>query len=292
MDLKGLPTLGEEDIFYNGYFVNKTHDDLQSWIGKQFSLSSDIKSLKRKKTIQAILEKFSKYFESLQYQEGSNSFQFFAGENYSQFVPLTKSQMELIKKYHNKDIFLMEELYDWDDFYFNDKFHSAYEVEKELFQHYYFTRTKFEERDRLKPDYIKEYLLKFPADFFVANAKSKVLEKFSPQLEISGSGSKHQQFLVALDELELERKLKRLDIQLSEIERTPDKYLFGNEVIKGIENYEVKEVYCFEEFRKKLESKLAKELFNFQWVILPRKMENESIKKLMQYRGIFALKYY
>lgn len=69
--------------------------------------------------------------------------------------------------------------------------------------------------------------------------------------------------------------------------KNPDKFLFGNEIVKGIQNYEIKEIFCFPEFKEKLEFKLPKELFNFTWHIYPK-----SESKLEEYRGIFAIKYY
>jgi hypothetical protein len=281
----------EGEIFYNGYFVNKTDEDLQNWIGKQFSLSSDIKSLKRKRVIQMILEKFSKYFESL--NEGKYSFQFFVGENYSKFIELDRGQLDIIKRYHNKDLFLMEECgYDWLDFYFNDKFLSVYEVNKEALQHYYFTNTKFEERDRVKVDNLRDYLIKFPGYFFVDNSNSKILEKMSPIVELESGRNKHEQLLNTKSELDLQRNIRKLEMIFIEMDRSGDKFVYGNEVIRAIENYEVKEIYCFAEFKKKLEDKMDKGLFNFIWYVYPRRLDINSIKRLDEYRGIFGIKYF
>ena len=290
-DLLQIPIRKEDEICYSGYFVGKTQEELQNWVGKQFSGSSDIKSLKKKKTVQVILEKFSKYFETL--MEEKYSFQFFVGEDFSYFFKLDKDQLDIIKKYHQKEVFLLEEnTYDWKDFYFNDKFISAYEVDKsDVLQHYYFTHTKFEERDRVKMDYVRDYLGKFPAYFFVENGKSKILEKLSPQIPLENGRNKHEQLLKTKEVMDLQRSLKKLEIQFMEMDKNPDKYVYGNEIIKSIQNYEIKEIYCYEEFKDKLESKLPRELFNFVWNVYPKE-KNILLDRLNDYRGIFGLKYF
>ena len=291
-EITSIPLPKEEEIFYSGYFVSKTGEELSEWIGKQFTSSSDIKSLKRKKAIQSILERFGKYIDSL-VEENKYSFHFFVGDETTNFFELDRHQLEIIKKHHKKDEFLMEEFYDWEDFYFNDKFVSAYEVDKnEVMQHYYFTKTKFEERDRVKPDYLRDYLARYPAYFFIENTKSKILEKLGPKIEIQSGRNKHEQLLNTKNELDLQKSIKKLSMQWGLMEKNPDCYVYGNEIIKAIKNYEIKEIYCFEEFKKKLESKLLKELFNFQWNIYPKKLDIPEIGKLETYRGIFGLKYY
>ena len=284
-NLDEIPSLKDDDIMYSGYFINKNQEELQNWIGKQFSSSSDIKSFKKKKTVQSILEKFSKYFESL--LEEKYSFQFFVTENESLFFPLHKAQLDIIKKYHKKDEFLCEDGYDWKDFYFNDKFISAYEVDKEALQHYYFTKTKFEERDRVKQDFMRDYLLKFPAYFFIENLKSKLLEKLTPQIPLQNGKNKHEQLINTKEEFDLQKNIKKLELIFNELEKNSDKFVFGNDIIKAIQNYEIKEIYCFEEFKSKLESKLPRELFNFNWYVFPK---NDS--KLNDYRGILGVKYF
>ena len=284
-NLDEIPSLKDDDIMYSGYFINKNQEELQNWIGKQFSSSSDIKSFKKKKTVQSILEKLSKYFESL--LEEKYSFQFFVTENESLFFPLHKAQLDIIKKYHKKDEFLCEDGYDWKDFYFNDKFISAYEVDKEALQHYYFTKTKFEERDRVKQDFMRDYLLKFPAYFFIENLKSKLLEKLTPQIPLQNGKNKHEQLINTKEEFDLQKNIKKLELIFNELEKNSDKFVFGNDIIKAIQNYEIKEIYCFEEFKSKLESKLPRELFNFHWYVFPK---NDS--KLNDYRGILGVKYF
>jgi len=284
-NLDEIPSLKDDDIMYSGYFINKNQEELQNWIGKQFSSSSDIKSFKKKKTVQSILEKFSKYFESL--LEEKYSFQFFVTENESLFFPLHKAQLDIIKKYHKKDEFLCEDGYDWKDFYFNDKFISAYEVDKEALQHYYFTKTKFEERDRVIQYFMRDYLLKFPAYFFIENLKSKLLEKLTPQIPLQNGKNKHEQLINTKEEFDLQKNIKKLELIFNELEKNSDKFVFGNDIIKAIQNYEIKEIYCFEEFKSKLESKLPRELFNFNWYVFPK---NDS--KLNDYRGILGVKYF
>lgn len=291
-DIKPISNPKDEEIFYSGYFISKTKEELSNWIGKQFSSSSDIKSLKRKKAIQSILERMGKYFDSL-IEEKKYSFQFFVGDETTKFFELDRYQLDIIKRHHQKDNFLIEEYYDWADFYFNDKFISAYEVDKnEVLQHYYFTQTKFEEKDRIKPDYLRDYLSKFPAYFFIENSKSKILDKLAPQIELQKGRNKHEQLLNTKSELDLQKNCKLLEQQWVEMEKNPDKYVYGNEIIKAIQNYEIKEIYCFEEFKNKLESKLPRELFNFVWWIYPKKLDIPEIGKLDTYRGIFGLKYY
>jgi len=282
-DLLSAPKSG-----YSGYFIGKNNEELDSWIGKQFSRSSDIKNLKKKKLIQGILEKFKNYFESL--LEEKHSFQFFVSDEESKFYELDKNQIKIIQKYHKKDEFLFDEeqtnIDYWKDFYFNDKFYSVYEV-KDSYQHYYFTKTKFEERDRLKPDFIREYLTKFPADLFIGDDKNKLMEGYKPVSKECQGKNKHDQLLNAIQEFQQIKENEYLDKILVEMVKNPDKFLFGNEIVKGIQNYEIKEIFCFPEFKEKLEFKLPKELFNFTWHIYPK-----SESKLEEYRGIFAIKYY
>ena len=289
--LKNLPNIPEDEKFYSGYFINKSKEELQQWNAKEFSKSSDIRSLKTKRSIQSILEKFSKYFEGLE-EDKKYSFHFFVSNDASHFLNLEKSHLNIISKYHKKEFWLFEEPSQqyWEDFYFNDKFCSVYEVKGEAFQHYYFTKTKFEERDRIKLDYLREYLMKFPATLFL-QCKSKLLEKMEPLVEEQSGKNKHEQLWNTVMEYENQKNIVKLDKILGEMEKSPEKFLFGNEVINGIKNYEVKQVYCFPEFRKKLENNLPKELFNFEWIIVP-KNEAQVVSKLNDLRGIFAIKYF
>lgn len=291
-----FPITKEDDICYSGYFINKTVDELNNWLSKEFSKSGDIKSLKRKRSVQQNLEHFKKYFESL-LPETKNSFHFFLVNDFSLFLPLEKEQLILIDKYHKREDFLFDcdnlRREYWEDFYFNENFVSCYEVDdRDRFQHYYFTETKLEERDRIKSENFKEYLAKFPAAFFLKNDKSKILGGYGPLVGEEEGRSKLERLWGSYREVEVEKMVRKLEREWLEMERNPDKYIFGNDIVKGIQNYEVKEIYCFEEFKTKLMSKMPHELFNFKWNIFPKGRKEDVIKKLEDYRGIIAVKYY
>ena len=103
--------LKQEDIknaFYSGYFVRKTQEQLVSWVAGEFRKSSDIKSLKKKQQIQAILEHFSKYFDGLESGFNLYSVQFFVDSEEGHFFELDKDQIEIINRYHNRDVALFE----------------------------------------------------------------------------------------------------------------------------------------------------------------------------------------
>ena len=50
----------ESNIFcYSGFFINKTEEELQDWLGNEFSHISDIKSVKKKNTTHRLLDLLS-----------------------------------------------------------------------------------------------------------------------------------------------------------------------------------------------------------------------------------------
>ena len=79
------------------------------WVAGEFRKSSDIKSLKKKQQIQAILEHFSKYFDGLESGFNLYSIQFFVDSEEGHFFELDKDQIEIINRYHKRDMAVFEE---------------------------------------------------------------------------------------------------------------------------------------------------------------------------------------
>ena len=81
---------------------------------------------------------------------------------------------------------------------------------------------------------------------------------------------------------------------LSALDVSPDLFIFGNEVIKEIVNYGVKELYCFDEFEAKLRMKMDASLFNFAIISFSKEKMKiyKELETLDSYRGIFGVKYY
>ena len=74
---------------------------------------------------------------------------------------------------------------------------------------------------------------------------------------------------------------------LVELERKPDLFIFGQEIIKEIKNYGVKEIYCLMKFKEKITSKIGNEFLNFKWILFPNNFDG-----LNNYQGIFGKKYF
>ncbi len=303
--LSGIPEVSEiNQIYcYSGYFIDKTQEELSEWLAGEFNKSSDIKSLKKKKSIQTILNKIKDIVEKLRLDK--YSFQFFVNNNDDYFFRLSRDQVQTLKKYIGKDSRIKKEdtfcLEYWKDIYFNNEFANVYRLEKnEKFTHYSFTDTKFEQKDSFPSDLFGENNQKFRVTFFIQtkdNKKNKIMEKLiqlAPFIELEKGDSIHHQLKFTLKQLEYRKQIDILSKQWKEIELKPDFYVFGNDILKAIQNYEIKEVYCYREFKTKIEKNMSKDALNFKWYVFEnnKNEDNSDLLKLGDYKGIFAKKYY
>lgn len=299
--------LKQENItlsFYSGYFVKKSQEYLISWVAGEFRKSTDIKSLKKKQLIQSILEHFSKYFDGLELGDYLYNVQFFVDSDGGNFFELDKDQIEIINRYHKKDVALFEEKPKeyWSDFYFNCDWVSIYEVQKDIIQHYRMTQTKLDELSQFKNDNLDNlgaYILQNPAVLFVQGrgikAPAYLLKNGYAPVEMTGvAQSKHDQLKETYDDYLTQNNIRRMMKALSALDVSPDLFIFGNEVIKEIAIYGVKELYCFEEFEAKLRMKMDASLFNFAIVSFSKEKMKlyKELEMLDSYRGIFGIKYY
>jgi len=299
--------LKQEDIknaYYSGYFVKKSQEQLVSWVAGEFRKSSDIKSLKKKQLIQSILEHFSKYFDGLELCDHLYSVQFFVDSDAGHFFELDKDHLEIINRYHKKDVVVFEEKPKeyWSDFYFNSDWVSIYEVQKDVVQHYRITNTKLDELSQFKFDNLEnlgEYIARNPPVLFVQGRGIKTLAYLSKNgyapVEMAGSAqSKHDQLKETYDDYLTQNNIRRMMKTLSALDVSPDLFIFGNEVIKEITNYGVKELYCFDEFETKLRMKMDASLFNFVIISFSKdKLKTyKELETLNSYQGIFGIKYY
>ena len=299
--------LKQENItssFYSGYFVKKSHEYLISWVAGEFRKSTDIKSLKKKQLIQAILEPFANYFNGLELGDHLYSIHFFVDSDAGHFFELDKAQIEIINRYHKRDFTLFEENPKeyWSDFYFNSDWVSIYEVQKDVIQHYRMTQTKLDELSQFKLDNLDNlgaYILQNPAVLFVQarglKAPAYLLKNGYAPVEMAGSAqSKHDQLKETYDDYLTQNNIRRMMKALTLINISPDLFVFGNEVIKEIAIYGVKELYCFDEFEAKLRMKMDASLFNFAIISFSKeKMKTyKELETLDSYRGIFGIKYY
>lgn len=277
-----------ENIFYSGYFLNKNQEQLQKWISQQFSSSSSIKSLKKKKQIQHILEQMAKYIDG----SPAASFHFFVDADTNLFFELDNEKKNIIKRYLNKEEYCVEQLQKdyWIDLYFNEDFVNVYEPEQKkdswVLQHYYFTKTKFEKRDRIPTDN-RDYLQKFPPLFILKNnTKFPDWAKYDC-MEYKSSSNIHIQLVETLQKYYQQKNEKYMEEQMVELQRNPDLFVFGNDVIRGIKDYGIKEVYCYEKYKCKIEGNMDASLLNFRWVLV-----EEPNGQLEQFRGIVGKKYF
>lgn len=299
--------LKQEDIknaFYSGYFVKKSQEQLVSWVASEFRKSGDIKSLKKKQLIQSILKYFSNHFDGLESGCHLYSIQFFVDSDAGHFFELDKDQLEIINRYHKRDIVVFEEKPKeyWSDFYFNCDWVSIYEVQKDVVQHYQMTNTKLDELSQFKFDNLDnlgEYIVLNPPVLFVQGRGIKTLAYLSKNgyepVEMVGSAQlKHDQLKETYDDYLTQNNIRRMMKALSALDVSPDLFIFGNEVIKEITYYGVKELYCFDEFEKKLRMKMDASLFNFAIISFSKdKIKTyKELETLDSYRGIFGIKYY
>lgn len=293
-----------DDLFcYSGYFINITKDELSEWLGREFTKSSDIKSLKRKQTKQYFLNSLKKTTDGL--KKWIPSFQYFVNTKNQYFYSLSDEQVNIIVKYVRKDSRIIKEfnfsLDYWKDLYFNDNFTNCYMLEKnDKFRHFQFTETKYEERNQFPVDLFLETNTKWKADFFILtkdNKNSKIMEKhilLAPFVELEKADTMFDRLKATFAQIKLLEKLKLLTKLWEELDKNPDLFIFGNDILKSIKNYEVKEVYCFEEFYNKIKSNMDNELLNFKWTIFSKKNINyySELSKLNDYKGIVAKRYF
>ena len=299
--------LKQENItssFYSGYFVKKLQEQLVSWVAGEFRKSTDIKSLKKKQLIQSILKHFEKYFDGLELADHLYNVQFFIDSDAGHFFELDKDQLEIINRYHKRDVALFEEKLKeyWSDFYFNCDWVSIYEVQKDIIQHYRMTQTKLDELLQFKFDNLDNlgaYIVQNPAVLFVQGRGLKtptyLLKNGYAPVEMVGSAqSKHDQLKETYDDYLTQNNIRRMMKALSALDVSPDLFIFGNEVIKEIAIYGVKELYCFEEFEAKLRMKMDASLFNFAIISFSKEKIKlyKELETLDSYRGIFGIKYY
>ena len=299
--------LKQENItssFYSGYFVKKSQEYLISWVVGEFRKSTDIKSLKKKQLIQAILEHFANYFNGLELGDHLYSIQFFVDSDSGHFFELDKNQIEIINRYHKRDVALFEEKPKeyWSDFYFNCDWVSIYEVQKDIIQHYRMTNTKLDELSQFKFDNLDnlgEYIARNPAVLFVQarglKSPAYLLKNGYAPVEMAGAAqSKHDQLKETYDDYLTQNNIRRMMKSLSALDVSPDLFIFGNEVIKEIAIYGVKELYCFDEFEAKLRMKMDASLFNFTIISFSKEKMKlyKELETLDSYRGIFGVKYY
>jgi len=299
--------LKQENItssFYSGYFVKKSQEYLISWVAGEFRKSTDIKSLKKKQLIQSILEHFSKYFDGLELGDHLYSVQFFVDSDGGHFFELDKDQLEIINRYHKRDVALFEEKPKeyWSDFYFNSDWVSIYEVQKDIIQHYRMTQTKLDELSQFKFDNFDNlgaYILQNPAVLFVQGRGLKtpaylLKNGYTPMEMAESAQSKHDQLKETYDDYLTQNNIRQMMKALSALDVSPDLFIFGNEVIKEIAIYGVKELYCFDEFEAKLRMKMDASLFNFAIISFSKEKMKlyKELETLDSYRGIFGVKYY
>ena len=265
--------------YYCGFFLNKTQEWMQKWIAQQFTSSSSIKSLKKKKDVQAGLELFSTWME---HWVNTKSVQIFLSASELHIFELDNECKNILRKYLEKDEYWSENFDKdyWLDLYYNNDFLNIYEPQKDKLQHYYLTKTKFEKRDRISPEN-REYLQRFPPLFYVTSNNNC---EFIPSIILPQGNNLHHQLIEAHRQFINNQNQKKLEQQWQDMEKTPDLFIFGNEIPKAIKNYQVKEVYCYQKYHDKIVANMDASLLNFQWVIVEDGLD--------KYNGIFGRKYY
>jgi len=286
---------------YSGYFLDKTREELNEWISKEFTRSREIKNTKTKKQVQQILEQLDEFFKTL--KKDNENFCFILDSTNAYFYKLSNKLIDIIKKYITKDTKLIIDysfhLKYWKDLYFNDSFYNVFCLDKkDKFLHYSFTDTKYRQNDSFSSEIFNEVNLKSPVDFFIMtkdNKKNKIMEKLSNLatfVELEGGNNQHDKLKNTLNLVHYDKHVQILNDRLGELDKNPDMFIFGNDIIKAIKNYQVKEVYCYDAFRDKIEKNIEKECLNFKWYIFKKTKDDTRLGKLDSYKGIFAKKYF
>ena len=286
-------------ICYSGFFYKTNQEKLSSWVSNQLAQSSSISNLKKKKSIQDILNHFNTFLESN--QQDKFSIQFFLTKNEYNIFILTPSQEEIINEYYKKDYLIEDDTFKldfWADFFFNDNFQSILEVKKDRIQTHLFTQTKYKEKEIFPIDEIQEKITKYKPLFCWKNKDNQSSSLFS-KIETSigifdftnnKSETLHKKLIETTNAFQLELNIKELNKREAEFNKNPDLFIFGNDIIKAIKNYEVKEIFCYQDFKTKIEAKIPNEFLNFKWFIFPS--DKKDIGFLEQYKGIIGVRYF
>jgi len=299
----------DSELFcYSGYFINKSEQDFSDWLGKEFSKSSEIKSFKKKKTTQYLLNVLKERIDTL--KKSNTNFQYFINKNESYFFKLNDNHITILNKYIKKEIIIKKDysfhLDYWKDLYFNEKFLNAYVLDKnDKFTHYSFTETKFQQRDSFPYDLFTERNEQWRVEYFIMtkdNKKNKIMEKLislAPFVELSknpsfGYDSIHEQLKFTHGEIRMRKQISLLKTEFEKMETASEYYIFGNDIIKAIKNYEVEKIFCFSEFKTKIEKNIDKEMLNFKWFVFENKKNEEDVVmlRLKDFKGIIAKRYY
>ncbi len=284
--------------------MKRTQEQLISWVAGEFKKSGDIKNIKKKQQIQDIIKHFTNYIDELEAGDKLHSVQFFVDFDSGYFFELDKDQIEIINRYHKRDFARFEEKPKeyWIDFYFNCDWVSIYEVQKDFIQHYRMTQTKLDELSQFKFDNLENlgaYIVLNPPILFVQTHGIKtpvylLKNGYAPVEMVGISHSKHDQLKETYNDYLIQNNIRRMMKALSVLDVSPDLFVFGNEVIKEITNYGIKELYCFDEFEAKLRIKMDASLFNFAIVSFSKEKMKlyKELETLDSYRGIFGIKYY
>jgi len=164
------------------------------------------------------------------------------------------------------------------------------------------TQTKLDELSQFKFDNFDNlgaYILQNPAVLFVQGRGLKtpaylLKNGYTPMEMAESAQSKHDQLKETYDDYLTQNNIRQMMKALSALDVSPDLFIFGNEVIKEIAIYGVKELYCFDEFEAKLRMKMDASLFNFAIISFSKEKMKlyKELETLDSYRGIFGVKYY
>ena len=294
------PHPNDNIICYSGFFIKSSPDKLSSWIANQMSSSSSISNLKKKNAIQNILNHFNSFLETNQQQ--TFSIQFFIQPQSSNIFYLSQKHQELVQDYYKKDVLFEMDNFNldfWSDFYFNDNFQSILEVKKDRIQTHFFTQTKYKEKEIFPIDELQEKIGKYKPLFCLKNKdnqSSALFSKIEPFINVFDFSKKkykadtvHKKIIETTEAFQLENNEIELGKREAEFNKNPDLFIFGNDIIKAIKNYEVKEIFCYDEFKQKIESKIEPEFLNFKWFVFPKEVNHSFLE---QYKGIIGVRYF
>ena len=314
------PKEDDNIICYSGFFYKSSPDKLSQWVSNQMSSSSAISNMKKKHAIQSILTYFNDFLDKN--SKSSFSIQFFIQSKSSDIYYLSPAQEILVNENYTKDFYFDDLTFNidyWDDLYFNHDYKSVFEVKKDKIQIHIFTKTKYKEKEICSIEEIQEKTSKYKPIYCLktkenANTANGIIftkiEQFVKIYDLqkcdrNASGLTttsllslpiHKKLIEITNLFQLENNIKELIEHQTEIQRNPDLYIFGNDIIKAIKNYEVKEILCFIDMKKKIESRIPTEYLNFKWCVFPNDKKTMTdfpeILHLEQYKGIIAIRYF
>lgn len=294
----------DNKICYSGFFYKTTSTKLSEWIGSQMSSSSSISNLKKKKSIQSILDYFNKFLD--ENNRSVFSILFFIEPSNAQIFYLTSEQDELISEFYSKDILFDRDTFElsfWSDFFFNNDYQSVMEVKKDRICTYLFTSTKYREKEIFPVDEIQEKVTKYKPLYCLRtkeNYSSNLFSKIETIVKVFDISkiklqqtSIHQKLITTTQAFQLENNINELVKREADFQKNPDLFIFGNDIIKAIKNYEVKEIFCYEEYKKKIELKISSDFLNFKWWVFPSDTDTQTKTSFInQYNGIIAIRYF